>query len=123
MTTSNNTFKSKVFKAAWTSLRNGKSKNMSQALKSAWAWAKKTLIEPIGVTSYHIVRETEKAVCIAGQLACYVTDQVVKSNLWIPKSLVKNSTIPQWIFDKKVEEAISSHAGYGGGRTLEFELA
>lgn len=41
----NNSFKSKVFKAAWTSLRNGKSKDLSTALRFAWAWAKETLSE------------------------------------------------------------------------------
>lgn len=43
MTKIDNKFRSKVFKAAWTSLRNGKSSDLSQALKSAWTWAKNTL--------------------------------------------------------------------------------
>ncbi len=118
----NKNFKSKVFKAAWTSLRKNKSKNLSEALISAWAWAKKTLIET-GITVYSIVRETEKAICIAGQLACNVTDQVVKSNLWIPKSLINDGAIATWFLTKKIEEAIEGHSHYGGGQTLEFTLA
>jgi len=117
--------KSKVMKAAWTIYRKYKVQSMtnwSKALRKAWNWAKEKFSNPQGITNYNIVKETEKAICVAGQLACYVTDQVVKSNLWIPKSLITDGVIAQWFFDKKVDEAISMHSNYGGGRTLQFEL-
>ena len=121
MKTINRTFKSKVFKAAWTSLKNGRSNNLSEALKAAWSWAKKILVDA-GVSGFSVVRETEKAICIAGQIACYVTNQVVKSNMWIPKSLISDGTIPTWFFEKKVDEAVSQHNYYGSGSTIQFEL-
>lgn len=120
MTTIDNTFRSKVFKAAWTSLRNGRSENLSDALKSAWAWAKKTLVDT-GVDFYQTVKETAKAICIKGYLVCVNTDQAISKNLWIPKSLIKNGVIPTWFFNKKVSEAMADHAHYSNN--LEFELA
>lgn len=46
----NNTFRSKVMKAAWTSFRKG-GKSFSQALVKAWKWAKETLLKDFNVWS------------------------------------------------------------------------
>lgn len=117
--------RSKVMKAAWTIYRKYKVQNManwSKALVRAWAWAKEKLVSN-DITGYSIVRETEKAICIAGQLSCYVTDQVVKSNLWIPKSLINDGAIAEWFYNKKITEAVENHSYYGNSSsTLQFEL-
>ena len=107
MTTINNNFKSKVFKAAWTSIRNGKSENLSQALKSAWAWAKRTLVD-LGVEIHNIIKETEKAICCRVHVEELLSEQEISRNIWIPKSMISNNTIPTWLWNKKVEEVLES---------------
>ena len=95
--------------------------NWSKALIKAWAWAKKTLIHPEGISLYSKVRETEKAICVSASLICVVTDQVIKNNIWVPKSIIKSGVIPSWFISKKEQEAKSNHSYYGnGGSTLEL---
>jgi hypothetical protein len=123
MTTINNTFKSKVFKAAWTSIRNGKSANLSQALTSAWAWAKRTLVSNGIDISAKISKSTEKAVAISINFVCVHTDQVVSRLMWIPKSLVNNAgEVAEWFFNKKIEEMKSEFSNYGGYNSLTIEF-
>jgi|GEM_PF-6880820 len=70
---------------------------------------------------YTLVKETDKAILIKGILACEFTDQTVKSNLWIPKSLLRaDGAIPEWYLEKKVAEAKAKHAHYS--TALDFEL-
>ena len=120
----NSISKSKVMKAAWTIFKKEGKRTMeawSKALKRAWAWAKKTLAEPAGLSDYHVMRETAKAILVRATLVCYITDQSVASNQWIPKSVIQNGVIPQWLINRKEEEARSQHSYYGnGGSTLEM---
>lgn len=120
MTTINNTFRSKVMKAAHTSFRNGKSKTWSQALMSAWAWAKRTLIETAIDISNKIVRETEKALSINVTFFCYSTDQSVTRMMWIPKSLVNNGNVAPWFFEKKLTEMKAEFSYYGASLGVEY---
>src|SRR5690554_5090025 len=87
----NSISKSKVMKAAWTIFRKEGVRTMeawSKALTRAWAWAKKTFpSQPQGISGFHVVRETDKAICVAASLVCYVTDQSTRSNVWVPKSI------------------------------------
>ena len=122
MTTVNNTFRSKVMKAAWTSFRNGRSSNFSESLKSAWAWAKRTLVEKSVEINGKIRRETEKAVAITITFVCVHTDQAVNRLMWIPKSLVRNGAVSEWFFNKKIEEMKSEFSNYGGFRSLSIEF-
>jgi len=86
MTTINNTFKSKVMKAAWSSIRKGFASNLSQALASAWKWAKKTLVEKVIVFQGCLERTTDKAqlwsVCVGMR----------HEEKWIPKSAILKIT-------------------------------
>ena len=111
-------------KAAWTIFRKEGVRTMeawSKALTRAWAWAKKILAEPAGLADYHVVKETAKAILVKATLVCYTTDQSVAANQWIPKSVIKNRIIPQWILGRKEEEARSLHGYYGnGGSTLQM---
>ncbi len=102
MTTINNSFKSKVMKAAWTSIRNGFSATMSEALFSAWAWAKKNLVEKFK-NIHSIEKETEKAIlAVVGFKFNHVLEATQKITMWVPKSLVVNNQIPEWFYNKNV---------------------
>jgi len=114
----NSTFKSKVMKAAWTSFRKG-GKSFSAALTSAWAWAKRTLVEAYATVSF--TKQTDKAVLVAAQLACPFTDQVQRRDFWAPKSLLVNGQLPMWFLNKKADE-LKSLETYQGARSLELEL-
>ena len=93
----------------------------SEALKRAWAWAKKTFAQSAGLANYTVVRETAKAILVSADLVCVVTDQSRKADQWIPKSVIQNGIIPDWILRRKEEEAISAHSYYGnGGSSLEL---
>lgn len=121
MKTINNTFRSKVMKAAWTSWRNGRSNTWSEAMKSAWVWAKRTLIEKGIEIAGKIRRETEKAVAISITFVCVHTDQEVDRLMWIPRSLVANNKVAEWFFTKKIEEMKCEFSNYGGYNSLEVE--
>jgi hypothetical protein len=84
MKTVNNKFKSKVFKAAWTNFKKS-AKSFSDCLKSAWAWAKKTLSqsEYTLVPNCNEVKETAKAILV--DLGGY--------NEWIPKSVLGDMNV------------------------------
>lgn len=119
MKTTKNIQARKAMKAAWTNWKAGRYTSWSECLKSAWSWVKKTITNEF-INSYTTIRETAKAILIGGQLVCTFTDQVVKANLWIPKSLIKNEGIPVWFLNKKIDEEKSMHSNYSG--TIEFEL-
>lgn len=70
-------------KAAWTSLKNGRSSSFSEALKSAWSWAKKALVSSSKVVTATIEKTTEKAYLIGIHLG---------KNVWVPKSAVESIT-------------------------------
>lgn len=107
-----NTFRSKVMKAAWTSFNGGKSANFSKALKSAWAWAKRTLRE-YAVQLGEVVRETEKAVLVRFE-GFTVTGDDKQIDFWFPKSQVnfEEGTIAKWIFDQKRDELRREYNNY-----------
>lgn len=111
-------------KAAWTIFRKYKDQTMSnwsKALVRAWKWAKTTLMQPQGVSVFSIIRETEKAICVSASLVCVVTDQAIKNNIWVPKSIINSGVIPVWFISKKEQEAKSNHSYYGnGGSTLKL---
>lgn len=75
-----NIFKSKVMKAAWTSLKSNRSSSLSEALKSAWVWAKKTLSHSTKVVTATIEKTTGKA---------YLLGLDFGKNVWVPKSAVE----------------------------------
>jgi len=102
--------RSKVMKAAWTSFRSGKSKTWSESLRSAWAWAKRTLLEKF--RSIMTIRESEKAVAINVYFECLHTERTVTRMAWIPKSLLQNGCVPEWFLTKKVNELAEQFSGY-----------
>jgi flagellar hook-basal body complex protein FliE len=109
--TINNTFRSKVMKAAWTSFRQNRMKGFAAALKSAWAWAKRTLLkaekaaQDVVCIAGAVCRETEKAVAINVKFECATTNKVLSRQAWIPKSMInRNGEIPEWFYAKKVNE-------------------
>ena len=102
--------RSKVMKAAWTSFRSGKSKTWSESLRSAWAWAKRTLVEKF--RSIMTIRESEKAVAINVYFECVHTERTVTRMAWIPKSLLHNGCVPEWFLTKKVNELAEQFSGY-----------
>ena len=93
-----NSFKSKVFKAAWKIVRESEA-TMSEALRKAWAWAKNNVVEFVEVG--RVVRETEKAVlAVVKEKFCHIRCEVVEVTGWVPKSLYNNGLVPSWFYNK-----------------------
>lgn len=124
MTTAINFNLSKIMKAAHT-IRVKDGVNMSQALRKAWAWAKKKAAQYLAAQSgmtcqvSEFVDETDAAIKV--QLPVHFTwvtgaqlsgsrvhpnDKGYKVNVWIPKSQIlssteKSITIPGWLYEAK----------------------
>ena len=92
-------FKSKLFKAAWTILRE-KGCSMSEALTQAWVWAKKNLVEKFA-RIIRVAAETEKAVlAVVGQKYDHVREEMIDVTMWVPKSIIVCNAIPEWFYRK-----------------------
>lgn len=102
MKTTNKT-RSKIFKAAWTIFKeNSGLISFSEALISAWKWAKKTLVEK-RVSFLGAKKETEKALLIIiKSYYCHVREEYVDYTIWAPKSIIVGNTIPEWFYEKNV---------------------
>lgn len=95
--------KSEILKRAWKLFRQNGS-TFSNALKSAWWFAKKQVSEANTVYNSvgEIIRETEKAI----QFTSYLGKKLV--NVWLPKSQITISqegnhtviTMPYWLANK-----------------------
>jgi len=68
-----------------------------------------------------IRKETEKAVAITITFVCPYTDQSVSRLMWIPKSIIKDSIVPEPFWNKKIHEMKSEFSSYGAYNSLEIE--
>ena len=94
--------KTKVFKTAWKNLKNGNkyAKNLSMALKSAWKFWKEKTAEKV-VRFIEIVKESEKAVLVKFDIAKGKNNT---QDIWVPKSIIKNNTVPSWFIANLIAE-------------------
>lgn len=107
-----NTFRSKVMKAAHKifakSYKNHTLANWSKALKRAWKWAKENLIKSDPRILGEVIRETAKAIQIEADVYCHVRGSIFKK-IWLPKSQVKEILedrviVSAWIKSQKEAE-------------------
>ena len=117
-----NDIRSKVMKAAHTTSKKRKTWKWSTCLKSAWRWAKETLLTIDGFGDYRIAKETEKAIMIFANMVCLTTDQVKSYNVWVPKSIIKDGVIPSWFIQKKQNDGRSFFSSYSGANALRLEI-
>ena len=99
-------FKSKLFKAAWKihrenmTLWNKEDYSFSDALKSAWKWAKKNLVEKFRPI-LSIVKESERAIlCVIDQKINHIVCEMQDVTMWVPKSIIVENCIPEWFYKK-----------------------
>jgi len=63
--------------------------------------------------SYHKiinqVRETEKAIAVKVVLEFCDVEKIYSKLIWIPKSLLKDNTVPGWFVNKKLNELLEEY--------------
>ena len=50
----------------------------------------------------------KEAICCRVHVEELLSEQEISRNIWIPKSMISNNTIPTWLWNKKVEEVLES---------------
>ena len=55
------------------------------------------------------VRETEKALAVEVTLEFCDVEKIADKMIWIPKSLVKNNSVPGWFVSKKLNELLEEY--------------
>ena len=120
MTTTIN--RSQIFKNAWTVVRS-KGLTIAKALKWAWGVAK-SATNGVNVAN-SIIKESEKAVCIAAVAVNYARNGArINFDMWTPKSVLVNGMVPMSWIEKKVAELASRfgvssiHFGFEGFRVI-----
>jgi hypothetical protein len=109
-------FLSKTMKAAHT-IRRRDGKTMSQALKAAWAWAKKKLAiqlelaKETSITVLEVITESAKA--IKAEVGLYDRESGNQmretAQVWLPKSQIRQDGdtvyLPMWLHAEKSDAA------------------
>ena len=74
-----------------------------------------------GIVVSHVIRETEKAVCIEVEYDLTNIEKNVTRSMWIPKSLISDDVIPVWFVNKKLDEIELALVGTGAMLVTRFE--
>jgi hypothetical protein len=100
--TNQNINRSQIFRNAWSVVR-AKGITISKALKWAWGVAKSAAN---GIdASKSIIKESEKAVCIAAVAVNHGRNNArINFDMWTPKSVLVNGMVPMSWIEKKVAE-------------------
>ena len=94
--------RSQIFRNAWSVVRS-KGITISKALKWAWSVAK-SATNGMNIER-SIIKQTEKAVCIAAIAINYGRNGArINFDMWTPKSVIVNGMVPMSWIEKKVEE-------------------